>query len=446
MRRQLLPSLFFSVRLPTLAATFWRRHIKRTVVSGLPRKSPVSFVIFRLDSLGDVVLTTPLFRALKFAYPSSRCTVVVQPAYKALLATNPHIDEILTLPNIRPAWLPQGLRRLLSACAFYCTRLRTRHFDYAISPRWDTDEHLATFLCALSGASSRVGYSEKASPAKARLNRGFDAAFDICLPAGPVRHEILRNLAIAEAVGATACNARPELHVTEQDRKRASRLLAQLPQSARLVTLGIGAHSPGRRWPIERYARTLLRLELQHSVRVVILCSAGERAQAIELADLILHDPVIVCGVPLREVCAVLERCELFIGNDSGCAHLAAAMGCKTLVVSRHPGGGDPNHFNSPVRFAPQGRDVRVLQPALTLDGCTDGCRSPAPHCILQVSVEEVAAAAHGMLSGARVVAPEEFAARRLATLPPSLLNSHSAEALRAAIADLRGADMRPFA
>ena len=47
----------------------------------------------------------------------------------------------------------------------------------------------------------------------------------------------------------------------------------------------------------------------------------------------------------------MLERCDLFIGNDSGTAHLAAAMDCKTIVISRHPRDGDPNHSNSPVRF-----------------------------------------------------------------------------------------------
>ncbi len=130
-------------------------------------------------------MTTPLFRALKKAHPESRCTVVVQECYKSLLVTNPHIDEILTLPKVRPLWLPQGARRLLSAVVLYWTRLRKRHFDFAVSPRWDVDEHLATFLCVLTHAASRVGYSEKASPEKQRINRGFDAAYNICLPAGP---------------------------------------------------------------------------------------------------------------------------------------------------------------------------------------------------------------------------------------------------------------------
>jgi len=101
----------------------------------------------------------------------------------------------------------------------------------------------------------------------------------------------------------------------------------------------------------------------------------------------------------------VLERCDLFIGNDSGAAHLAAAMDCRTIVISRHPRNGDPNHGNSPLRFAPYGREVRVLQPPAGLDACTDCCRVPEPHCITAVSVDDVFAAAWGMLGSGATVA-----------------------------------------
>ncbi len=436
---------FFCLRLATLLAIFWRTHVARPKIRGATCKGPFSFIVFRLDAMGDVVLTTPLFRALKRAHPRSRCTVVVQRSYKSLLATNPHIDEILTLPNIRPAWLPRGLRRLLAAVFFYWAELRKRHFDFAISPRWDVDEHLATFLCAMTNAATRMGYSEKATPAKHKMNRGFDRAYAICLQPGGARHEVLRNLAVGEALGAASPDSRPELRITERDRKRADRLLAKVPPQAKLVALGIGAQSPGRRWPLERYARTIAQLERWQRVWPVIVCSESEFGEALKLAGLLPRPPVIVSGARLRDVCAVLERCELFIGNDSGCAHLAAAMGCKTLVISRHPRNGDPNHFNSPVRFAPHGHDVRVLQPATGRDACKLACVSHKPHCILQISVEEVAAAAQRMFSASRAVVYEAWPAKQRIAIPPALLHSHSVDALQAAIQALHAPDTRPL-
>jgi len=401
----IMPPLFFSVRLPTLLARVWRSLFGEKPSSQLPRRTRLSIIIFRLDAMGDVVMTTPLIRELKRAFPKSHCAAVVQSAFRPLLATNPYIDEILTPPKVKWAYLPRRAQTLVAALLLYWRCLRGRRFDIAISPRWDLDEHLATLLCLLTNAARRVGYTEKTSPLKQRLNRGFDRAFDICLSAGPVRHELVRNLAVLGALGASVQDSSLELWLTERDRTFASCLLASTPASSRLIALGIGANSAGRRWPFERYAECTSRLLQLVSVQPVIVCSAGERQQALHLAKLLSCKPVILSGAPLRQVCAVLERCDLFIGNDSGAAHLAAAMDCRTIVISRHPRNGDPNHGNSPLRFAPYGREVRVLQPPAGLDACTDCCRVPEPHCITAVSVDDVFAAAWGMLGSGATVA-----------------------------------------
>jgi lipopolysaccharide heptosyltransferase II len=398
MKISILPPLFFSVRVPTLLAVFWRHHFggnSRPRPAGQDRRS---FIIFRLDALGDVVMTTPLFRELKRAFPSCRLTVVVQHAFRSLLITNPHIDEVLTPPKLATAWLPSVARKLLGALLLYRKSLRTERYDVAISPRWEVDEHLSTLLCLLCNATERIGYTEQVSAAKRRLNRGFDRAFSICLPAGPVQHEALRNLAVLKALGGNPQESSLEIHLSERDRQFASRLLAKIAEVKTLVGVGIGAHSPGRRWPLERYAETVRRLASVAAVHPIIFCSAAERNLAHTLAEMLQCEVITVCGAPLRQVCAMLERCELFIGNDSGAAHLAAAMGCKTIVISRHPQNGDPDHPNSPYRFGPYCKAACVLQPQAGLDACADACRAPGPHCITAVSVERVVAAAQQML------------------------------------------------
>jgi ADP-heptose:LPS heptosyltransferase len=396
----MLPPLFLSVRAPTLLASFWRSLFGEKPGAGLPHRGPLSIIIFRLDALGDVVMTTPLFRELKRAFPKSHCTVVVQRALRTLLVTNPHINEILIPPQVSSAYLPRRVNELLAAWLLYWRHLRGRRFDVAISPRWDLDEHLATLLCLLTKATRRVGYTEKASPLKQRLNRGFDGAFSICLSAGPVRHEVVCNLMVLEALGGTAGNSRLEVWLTGRDRAVAARLLASVPAATRVIALGIGATTAGRCWPLQRYAECISRLARQIRVQPVIVCASAEREQGMQLEKLLNCESILLCGAPLREVCAVLERCDLFVGNDSGAAHLAAAMDCKTIVVSRHPRDGNPNHANSPLRFGPHCSEARVLQPASGLDACADGCRVAEPHCITAVSVDDVVAAARVMLGG----------------------------------------------
>lgn len=215
----MLSPLFFSLCFPTWLAMFWRRSIRHSAITRGSQRQLRSYIVFRLDALGDVVLTTPLFRALKAAYPACRLTVVVQPHIKALLATNPHIDEILTLPEMKLPGLPKRLRRLVAATAFYWTQLRGRQFTFAVSPRWDVDEHLATFLCALTRAEHRVGFSCGTTTAKQEINKAFEGAYDVCLPPGPICHEVRRNMAIAERLGATACDDSLDIHITDRDRR-----------------------------------------------------------------------------------------------------------------------------------------------------------------------------------------------------------------------------------
>ncbi len=388
-------NLVLWILLPTHLAIWWSRILDRHRNPSSERKS---FLIFRLDALGDLVLTTPLFRELKRNYPHASITVAVQDAYKSILTANPHVDEVLTIRSRRNRCLPKGALRLLAVLSFYWRELRRRRFDVAISPRWDTDEHLATLLCLLTNTGLRVGYGEKASAGKQQFNRGFDKAFDVCVAPGPPRHEVLRNLEIISALGGNVHSTAPEVHLAQRDREYAGQLLRGTGRDSVLIALGIGAQSPGRRWPTERYAAVIKELSTQWPVHVVITCAPSEHEHALRLANLLPAGSIISDSPEIRETCALLAGCDLLLGNDSGAAHLAAAMRCPTIVISRHPRNGDPAHPNSPARFAPWCAASHVLQPNRGLDECTTHCRRSSPHCIEQISVADVVHAASAML------------------------------------------------
>jgi ADP-heptose:LPS heptosyltransferase len=384
--------------LPTWLVVLWRKFVETQALAPNYPDAVRSILVIRLDQLGDVILTTPLFRELKRLYPASRCTVVVRPQHRAILTTNRNVDEILTLGSLQTKWLPQDARQLASTLWLYWAKLRHRQFDLVISPRWDVDEDLATMLCALANATSRIGYSSRATTAKRRFNRGFDAAFDVLLPPGPLQHELERNLAVVEALGGHVSSRRLEIRLSESDRKVAAELFQHHDGGRLLVALGIGGGAPGRKWPLERFAQAVAQLNHLRPVQPVIVCSGEEDNEASALSMQLPVPPYILSGLPLRVVCAVLARCDVFLGNDSGPGHLAAAMDCPTVVVSRHPADGDLSHANSPVRFAPRCPRYRVLQPATGCDDCIASCRSAEPHCILQVTVERAVEAALELL------------------------------------------------
>ena len=395
------PSTLAFVQLPTWFALFWREHVRHKPERPKDVSPNPSILVIRLDALGDLVLSTPLFRELKRNFPDSRITAVVQRNYAPLLETNPYVDEVLSLPY-RPKCSTHVMHRwhaLRAALNVYSKQLRHRTSDLVLSPRWDVDEDLATMLAVLIHARKCVGYTEHTSPAKSRLNRGFGRAFTHCLPAGPVQHEALRNLKLIDALGGTLAQTNPEIHLTAADHDCATQLLSRVPAHRKLVALGIGAQAHGRRWPLKNYAACVISLHSEYDIQPVITCAPHERDYALGLASMLPIESIIECGSEIRRSCALLARCHIFVGNDSGAAHLAAAMNCKTLVICRHPRSGDPNHPNSPVRFAPFSPSARVLQPEHGRDDCTTHCRHQEPHCILSVTVDQVVEAAMELLA-----------------------------------------------
>ena len=158
-------------------------------------------------------------------------------------------------------------------------------------------------LCLLTNAWVRVGYSESASAGKRRFNRGFDQAFDICLEPGPLRHEVLRNLEIIPALGGRVHNTALDVHLAQGDREYAEQVLRGTRKDSVLIALGIGAQSPGRRWPVDRYAAVINELSMQWPVQVVITCAPSEHELAKCLAHRLWVSSIISDSREIRETC-----------------------------------------------------------------------------------------------------------------------------------------------
>jgi len=96
---------------------------------------------------------------------------------------------------------------------------------------------------------------------------------------------------------------------------------------------------------------------------------------------------------------ALLKRCRLYIGHDTGAMHIAAAVGVPVVEISCHPKTGSPYSWNAPERFGPWGVPCRVLRPERPLPPCREECDAREPHCITQITAEEVLEAAESLLA-----------------------------------------------
>lgn len=358
-------------------------------------------VVIRVDEIGDTLLTGPLLRELRRNLPDAEITLVVNPGVANLVERCPYVDHVVTY-RWSVAGLFGRLKRHARALRLARRELWPRRLDLALLPRWDRDRYHASFLAYFSGALHRVGYSEATTEGKKRMNAGADRLFTRVLTAGGAEHEVERNLDMLRALGGEVRDTGLEVWLDDDDEAEAERLLGDAEGARRpLIALGIGAGSQRRVWPIPRYAELARALERRHGAGVVVVGSRQDRVRVESFRRQSGAIVDLVGRTTLRQAAAVLKRCDLYVGNDTGVMHLAAAAGIPVVEISCHPRTGSPAHDHSPVRFGPWGVEHRVLRPLEPLPPCTDGCSGRVSHCITAVSVDQVLEAANALLDRA---------------------------------------------
>lgn len=348
-------------------------------------------ILIRVNNwIGDVVMISPAMRAIRAHFREARIAILAKSWVLETLSGDPFYDEMIEYDDggrHRGAW---GRLRLAAL-------LRPRRFDLAILFQKAFD---AAALACLAGARRRVGYATD--------RRSWLLTDALPLPP-PGTHHAEAFLGIARALGCPIADARPVFHLREEDRREAAALLdrAGLLRHAPLVALHAGASKEPRAWHPDRFGLLGRRLVERHAARIVLLGSASERGLMDRIAATLPQGAFLPeADLSLKTTGAILERCGLFVGNDSGPMHIAAALGVPTVAIFG-PG--------TPARTAP----VAALAPVLAIskDYPCSPCRqdffrecppSPAgrPFCLEEISVEEVERAAAGLLERARQSAP----------------------------------------
>jgi heptosyltransferase-2 len=357
-----------------------------------PAGRPIgNILVLRLDNLGDVVMSTPIFREIKRCFPAARLTVLVQERCREIIKNNPYIDDIFVL---KPAWqgaLLGDAMTLLSTITVYVRHLRGISFDLVLHPRVGSDAMHESLLVALIGAPMSIGYRDETTGklGEAERNRVLTQVLERPEP----QNEVLSNAAVVSAGTHVEFIPKTELFLQESDLAFAARKFELLPRDSLVVALAFGAMIGRRRWPSSKWAETMQMLACQYSLSVVVLATQADEEEANWLCSTIRENAVSVVGLvgaSTTEVAACIRRATMFVGTDSGLAHIAAAVSVPVVIVSPHPRTGDPAHYNSPVRFAPYGDLVRVIAPLQGLPPCELSCHMQTAHCILQIAPDEV--------------------------------------------------------
>ena len=240
--------------------------------------------VIRLRSLGDCVLTTPALDILKRFRPDMRLTIVVEDRFRALFEGNPDLDEILQ----------PDLSRLRRARPQLCLNLHG-------GPR-------SAWMTAFSGARWRAGFGH--------FRNRF--AYNVSIPRAQEILRVERKVHTAEHLasaifylGAPRCEVpRSKLYAT-----KTSPCAIMHPVVA----------SPSKTWPADRFLQVAQWLEASGMEVVIIGGAADDLSPFRALRTL--------SGAPLSEIKSLISSALLFVGNDSGPAHMAAAFGVPSVVL-----------------------------------------------------------------------------------------------------------------
>jgi ADP-heptose:LPS heptosyltransferase len=349
-------------------------------------------LVCRVDEIGDVVLTTPFLRELRRNAPHAHITLVVKPAVASLVETSPYVDKVLTYN-----WLHRRVfirpDRYTRVFEFWSQHLRHDSFDLALLPRRDHDHYSAKLLAFLSGARWRVG-CEPTGPSEPILTRGGWPLLTHVVRDRTPRHEVVSTLNILRALGGRVETAQLELQLIPEDQRAVDEVVRATGATAPLIALSMGAGASRRKWPLDRFRALVLWIQHALPATVVVIGGPADAVDGARLAASFERGVVNLAGrFTLRQTAALLSRCRMFIGNDSGPMHLAVAAGTPVVEVTCHPSTGPLDHANSPARYGPWEVAAKVVRPRDHRWPCWHGCLARWPHCILGVSVPEVQAA-----------------------------------------------------
>jgi ADP-heptose:LPS heptosyltransferase len=307
--------------------------------------SPTRIAVVRaLPGVGDLLCAVPGLAALRAAHPDADITLVGLPSAAWFVEAHPRLVDDL-LPVVGVPGLPEVVPDAAAARRFHATAV-ARRFDLAVQLHGSgvTTNPLTTML----GARHQVG--------AARPDQWQPPGTVVPYPDDV--HEILRVLAVTTAAGAPSVGTDLDLPLTPASRAEARRLLGGPgPARAPYVCLHPGASRPANRWPAERFA-AVADLLAGAGHRVVLTGSPAESPVTAAVASAMTAAPVVdLAGrTSVVTLAAVLAGARLVVSNDTGAAHVAAAVQAPGVVVF-HAGG-------DPARWAPLDRTRhRVVAP-----------------------------------------------------------------------------------
>lgn len=327
-------------------------------------------LIIMMGGIGNMIFLTPALKALRKAFPSSMISFLLGPyGAEEVIEGSDLIDKKIIVDHKKHKGFAGKIKLI--------QELKREKFSLSITST-GTNPLKSGLLCYLAGIKYRLGESIK--------GKGYFYNQKIAWDEN--RHEVESNINLIQKLGIEAKDKSLYVHKSSEDKAFAKKIFAGHNLNESLV---IGMH-PGsgmhqaefKRWPKERFARLADRLANDHKASIIIFGGSEEIHLAKEIKGLMKTDPLVMTGkTTLAQTAALIEKCSLFISNDSGLLHVACAVNPSTVGIY-----GPTNHK----RTGPYSDSAVIIRKELDCSPCYKGAKVDCKglDCLELISVEEV--------------------------------------------------------
>jgi len=341
----------------------------------IPPEDVRDILVIRTAYIGDVVMTLPILKPLRELYPRARIAFLTASGAVDVLKGNPFVDEVIAYD---PPWFYPSST---SAWPEFINRMRRRTFDLVIETRADIREIL--LLAWPLKANYRVSYDVG----------GGGYLLTHCVPYPGLRHKVEYHLDLVRYLGYRGRDLEWGIYLSPEERQRVREIMERKGTGQPFIAVHPGGRLPLKRWPARHYAAVCGKLTEKYGMPVVVFGSENERPIVEEMISAMKQRPVDLAGeVSLREMAGILSHASVFLCNDSGPMHIAAAM--KTPIVAVF----GPSKS---VETGPFGGEHRVVEKAFPCRPTCDesSCRFERYNaCMEDVSPEDVFRAADDLI------------------------------------------------
>ncbi|MDP2922273.1 MAG: lipopolysaccharide heptosyltransferase II [Candidatus Omnitrophota bacterium] len=273
-------------------------------------------LVVNVNWLGDAILTTPVFRALEEKYPSSYVAVMCVERVKEVFENNPYVDEIIIFDE-------KSIQNNLGEKLKFAKFLKAKNFDTAFLIH---RSFTRAFICMLAGIKIRVGYK--------RLKNFFVLTNKIIAPAIDI-HRQDYYFYLFEKTGIFIKDKMPKVFINPRFKDKFRDIISETQDKySYIVGINASANWLLKRWPTQNFAALCDRLVKELNCAIIFICAAKDRVTSEEIIRQMNEPSYNLCGqTNLKELAALMEVMNLFTSNDSGPAHLAAAVGIPTIAL-----------------------------------------------------------------------------------------------------------------